>query len=137
MDKKSLGDLLDRLSFIAEWKSALPFDRRGLASSLGLYVQRREAGKWTRLEAGGRFRSYIDARHEEGSEWEIREFDEDTWNERFAHLVDPTCDIAEYLFMCQHPNDNFDREKSAVLTKAVEHFKSTQEWLGLPTVSVD
>ena len=90
------GDLTSKLSFIALIKQGLPFTMRGWVSVLGLHVQERRAGGISQLQAGGKFRSYFDAWKEE-EEYRIRKFDPAAWEQRFAHLVDPTTDVVSFL----------------------------------------
>lgn len=137
VDKKSLDELLNTLEHIAMNKSMLPLNLRGWVNALGLYVQEGKVGRWTRLQAGGRLRSYLDAWQEDDSDWQVRKYDQETWKQRFGYLVGPTCNIADYLFKNQNPNGNLDQEKGAILKESIEHFKSTKEWLWLPGVVID
>lgn len=137
MDKKSLADLLNTLSVIALYKSMLPFSLRGWVNALGLHVQERKAGQRARLQAGGSLRSYLDVCREGEGDYQVRKFDNETWERRFAHLVDATYNIADYLRHYTAQTCRLDSEKSAILNEAIEHFKSTQEWLWLPGVAVD
>ena len=41
------------------------------------------------------------------------------------------------MFNSIDSNGNLDREKGAVFNEAIEHFKSTKEWLWLPGVPID
>lgn len=134
MDKKRLDELLDTLGFIGWTKSMLPLHLRGWVNALGLYVQEREAGRWTRLQAGGRFRSYLDAWREGVGDWQVRRFDKDTWERRFAHLVEPTSEIADFLSERVAYFGDLDREGATVLEQALQHYKDTGVWLGLPGV---
>jgi len=74
--------------------------------------------------------------------WKIRKFDRQVWEKRFAHLVEPTAEIAWYL--CIPDKDNpmstygskSDVEKYKVqllpkLQNDAKHFQSTGEWVGL------
>lgn len=137
MDKKGLDDLLNTLSFIGLNKFMLPFNLRGWVNALGLHVQERKAGQWTRLQAGGSLRSYLDAWRQEEGEWQVRKFYQETWKQRFGYLVGPTYNIADYLLKSLDPDGNLDRERGAVLNETIEHFKSTKEWLWLPGVAID
>jgi hypothetical protein len=106
---------------------------RGWVNALGLYVQERRAGGRSRLQAGGRFRSYLDAWCEEDGDWQITKFDENAWQLRFAHLVEPTCEIADFLSHF----DDLDTGSADALKKAILHYKTTGSWLGLPEVPQD
>ena len=90
MSKKNLDELLSTLALIALYKSWLPFNLRGWVNALGLHVQERKAGRWTRLQAGGSLRSYIDVWREGDGDWQVKKFDRETWERRFAHVVEPT-----------------------------------------------
>ena len=137
MDKEGLDDLLNTLSFIALNKFMLPFNLRGWVNALGLHVQERKAGQWTRLQAGGSFRSYLDAWRQEEGEYQVKKFDQETWEQRFSYLVGPTYNIADYLLKSLDTNGNLDRDKGAILNNTFEHFKSTKEWLWLSGVATD
>jgi len=134
MQHKNLDELLDTLEWIAFYKSMLPFRLRGWVAALGLHVQIREAGGWTRLQAGGSFRSYLDAWREGEGAWEIRKFDRQTWERRFAHVVEHTLDIVAFLDARDLSYGGLDGEQAAILNEAITHYKSTGIWLGLPPV---
>lgn len=137
MEKKGLDELLNTLGFIALYKSMLSFSLRGWVNSLGLYVQERKAGRWTRLQAGGQFRSCLDAWREELGEWEVKKFDKAAWERRFAHLVQPTLEIADFLSERATYFGDLDRQGAAVLDGVLQRYKSTSQWTGLPRVSED
>jgi tetratricopeptide (TPR) repeat protein len=137
MDKKSLNELLSTIALIALYKSWLPFDLRGWVNALGLHVQERKAGRWTRLQAGGSLRSYIDAWREGDGDWQVKKFDEETWERRFAHLVGPTYEIADFLSQRVHWFGDLDAEGAAALNDALQHYHVTGVWSGLPRVSED
>lgn len=137
MDKKSLDKLLNILGFIAMYKSMLPLNLRGWVNALGLYVQEREGGQWTRLQAGGRLRSYLEVWQEEEGDWQVRKFDTDTWEHRFAHLVEPTYEIADFLRERVAYLGDLDIEGANALNQALQHYKDTGVWLGLPKVPED
>jgi len=142
MDKKSLDELLSTLALIALFKSWLPFDLRGWVNALGLHVQERKAGvprseRLTRLQAGGSLRSYIDVWREGDGDWQVKKFDESTWEGRFAHLVGPTYEIADFLGQRVHWLGDLDMEGAAALDHALQHYKDTGVWLGLPNVPED
>jgi len=138
--------LLDILQTIATLRDVLPRHLRHWLGSLGLYVELRYAGGWARLAAGGMFRSCfdalcrdpssVDARFGKASAWEIRKFDKERWNRSFAHLVEPTAQIALFVSgsdMMKPAGSQFDERAVATLKHVVEHFKTTGEWLGLPS----
>lgn len=142
MDKKSLGELISALRLIAMYKSMLPFNLRGWVNALGLHVQERKAGvpgsyQWTRLQAGGSLRSYIDLWREGDGDWQVKKFDAETWERRFAHVLEPTCEIADFLCQCVDWSGNVDAWGGAVLNQALQHYKDTGAWLGLPKVPED
>lgn len=137
MDKKSLDDLLNTLSLVAMYKSMLPFNLRGWVNALGLHVQERKAGRWTRLQAGGSLRSYIDVWREGDGDWQVKKFDTETWERRFAHVVEPTCEIADFLSQRVHWFGDLDAEGAAALNQALQHYKDTGVWSGLPKVPED
>jgi hypothetical protein len=137
MDKKDLDQLLNTLGIIALYKSMLPFNLRGWVSALGLHVQERKAGQWSRLQAGGQFRSYLDAWREGESDWQVKAFDSNVWERRFAHVVEPTYNIVDYLGRRAAESGGFSAEHGAILIEAIEHYKSTQQWLWLPGLPAD
>ena len=128
---------LETLGFIALYKSMLPFRLRGWVSALGLHVQERRAGDLERLMGGGRFRTCLDVRRLKGGEWEVAKFDIETWERRFAHLVEPTCNIADYLSRHGAEDGELDSRKSATLKDSIDHFKLTGGWRWLPGIPVD
>jgi hypothetical protein len=142
MDKKSMDDLLSTLSFIAMYKSWLPLNLRGWVNILGLHVQERKSGvpgsyRWTRLQAGGSLRSYLDVWREGDGDWQVKKFDAETWECRFAHLVEPTYEIAEFLSQRVRWFGDLDVEGAAVLNQALQRYRDTGIWLGLPKVPED
>jgi hypothetical protein len=137
MDKKSLDELLSTLALIALYKSWLPFDLRGWVNALGLHVQERKAGRWTRLQAGGSLSSYIDVWREGDGDWQVKKFDTETWERRFAHVLGPTCEIADFLSQRAHWFGDLDAEGVAALNHALQHYKDTGVWSGLPKVPED
>ena len=137
MGKNNLDSLLNTLGFIALYKSMLPFSLRGWVNGLGLHVQERKAGRWTRLQAGGKFRSYLDAWQQEGGDWEVKKFDEVVWSRRFARLVEPTMEIADFLNERVANVSDLDADRAlvaveAALNVALHNFRNTGEWSGLP-----
>ncbi len=98
-------DTVLRLTFeIGSTKNQLPARLRGYLNLLGLYVQLTEIGERARLQAGGKHRSYFDAWSDSPPQsfpfpsWDVRKFDVQTWNMRFAHVVGPTFEIAKELY---------------------------------------
>lgn len=139
MDSKTLDELVNTLGLIALMKSTLPYRLLGWVSALGLNVQERQAGKWSRLQAGGKFRNYFDAWRQEEGDWEVRKFDERTWERRFSGLEEPTYEIAAFLNDCVVAYGGSyggldSGPQGAILKNVIEHYKSTGEWLGLPAV---
>ena len=125
MHRDDIDKLVDALAWISLNKRMLPFGLRRWTTILGLYVQERSAGPLTRLQAGGKFRRYIDIWKEREGTWEVRTFDEETWNRRFAHLVEPTYQISDYVL--DHC-DSFDGAEIAALREVAAHFEATGEW---------
>lgn len=138
MEIKTLDDLLNTLEGIGFLKSTLPFELRGWVNVLGLHVQLSEAGGLSRLQAGGAYRSYLDAWRGEEGKWDVKKFDEKTWDHRFAAVVVPTYEIADFLLNCEGAKRRFPeyedlhKYNASLLPKVIEHYKSTGEWLGLP-----
>jgi len=132
--RKGLYELLRTLEAIAFLKSMLPLHLRGWINSLGLYVQACEAGQRTRLQAGGNLHSYLDVWQEGQGDWQIRKFDGDTWERRFAHVVEPTYQIADFLSDRVASFGDLDSEGANVLSHALQHYKDTGVWLGLPKI---
>jgi len=147
--------LLDILGWVGTIKLNLPLVTRSWLNELGLYVQLHYAGGQGRLQAGGTHRSYFDAWGKEGqalTEWEVRSYDRQTWNKRFAHLVWPTYDLALYvggptlwnmpvtllsggLARLNELDDaafrKVERNMITSVKQVVAHFNRTREWLGL------
>ena len=119
MNDKNIDGLLNILGFIALFKSILPFSLRGWVTSLGLHVQQMESGGWTRIQAGGKFRSYLDAWRQNEGVWDIRKFDSVTWEHRFANLVHPTYNIAEYEITIERFRFAFHRRQWLALIRFV------------------
>ena len=132
-----MDELLSTVAFIALYKSWLPFNLRGWVNALGLHVQERKAGQWTRLQAGGSLRSYLDVWREGDGDWQVRKFDAETWQRRFAHVVEPTYEIAEYLSQRVGWRGDLDAEGVAVLNQALQRYRDTGVWSGLPKVPED
>ena len=128
-------DLLDQLRWIAIYKSWLPFNLRGWVSSLGLHVQDKSSGSWTRLQAGGALRKYIDAWREGKGPWEVTSFNGEVWKRRFAPVVSPTLEIAEFLQERVDYFDGLDPDGAEALTAALNHHKQTGGWTPLPRLS--
>ena len=95
-----LEGLLDKLESIGNIKNTLPFTARGWCNSLGLFVQLREKGGLSRLEAGDdKYHSQIDAWQDyfQGRDWllrwQVKKYNPGDWEK----LVDPTLAIATWL----------------------------------------
>lgn len=156
-------ELFPTLYEIGMHKNELPMELRGWVNILELYVQLRETQLLTTsiesLVAGGKYIGYFSATcdysFDDGgkdafantmlgdfSNWEIKKFNQQVWEKRFAHLVEPTAEIAWYLSIPDKDNpmrtygDKNDSEKYKKLLlpkldNAVRHFKATGEWIGL------
>lgn len=147
--------LLNKLGRVGIIKLNMPVVTRWWLNELGLYVQLRcEEGK-CRLQAGGKYRSYLDAWGTEGEDlslWKVRKYDKETWNRRFAHLVWPTYEVALFVggpILQDMPIDLSDKElgqlseldeamletvgeyTTSKIEQAIRHFKATGKWLGL------
>jgi tetratricopeptide (TPR) repeat protein len=70
-------------------------------------------------------------------DWQVRKFDKETWECRFTHLVDPTYQIADFLSDRVAYFGDLDGEGSSALNQALQHYKDTGVWLGLPKVPED
>ena len=160
----NVDELLPALYFIGMHKNDLPTELRGWVNILDLYVQLRYvellATSMDSLIAGGKHRGYFSAtcdypqdRNGYGktflatmagdfTSWKIRKFDQQVWEKRFAHLVEPTAEIAWYLSIPDKENpmrtygskSDIEKYKIQLLPKlenAVNHFQSTGEWVGL------
>ena len=116
-----LKELLNKLESIGTIKSALPFNARGWCNSLGLYVQLREMAMMTRLQAGGKHKSQIDAWQDylEGTEWpvewKVKKYNPGDWEK----LVDPTLEIAKWLSTW----GGLPEEHKASFNRAIQAFK--------------
>ena len=127
-----LDELLNQLGWIADYKSMLPWNLRGWVNGLDLYVQERKAGTLTRMQAGGKFRKYLDAWQEEGGKWQVKKFDRDVWDRRFSDIVEPTIEIADYLLACSSRQEEVNATSLQTLKLAIEQFNTTGTWPGLP-----
>ena len=123
---------LKTLWLIGELKNELPLHLRGWLPSLGLYVQLRRGEGWSKLQAGGKYRSYLDAWCREEDEWEVTKFNKGLWGRRFAAIVQPTYEIADFVINCETAYGDFEEQNALLLTKVIEHLESTGKWLGLP-----
>ena len=159
-----VDELLPALHFIGRHKNELPTELRGWVNILDLYVQLRHveplATSVDSLVAGGKHIGYFSAtcdypqdRNGYGktlvatmlgdfASWKIKKFDQQVWEKRFAHLVEPTAEIAWYLSIPDKENpmrtygskSDIEKYKIQLLPKlenAVKHFQSTGEWVGL------
>jgi hypothetical protein len=134
--------LFELLGWIGTIKLGLPLEQRWLLNELGLYVQLHYAGGWGRLAAGGKYRSYFDARGPEGvislASWQIRRFERETWDRRFAHLVWPTYEVAllerwlaERALQLDGNTFNALVEQYGRKFPNLRYFRETGVWLGL------
>ena len=113
-----LEELLDKLEAIGNTKNELPLNARGWCNSLGLYVQLREMANMTRLQAGGKNHSQIDAWRdylESSTEWKVKKYNPGDWEK----LVNPTFDIANWLTTY----GGFPKEHADAFNIAIEMFK--------------
>jgi len=152
-------ELLPALYEIGTNKNRLPKEVRGWVNILGLYVQLRYTDLLTSsiesLVAGGKYIGYFSATCDypldrNGAEtmiapafgdftnWKIKKFDQQVWERRFAHLVEPTYEIGRYLFIPDRENrfriydvEEYKTQWLPKLVNAVKHFRSTGEWIGL------
>ncbi len=153
-------ELFPALYEIGSKKNELPTELRGWVNILGLYVQLRYTDLLTTsiesLVAGGKYIGYFSATCDyppdrngyakimgatmfgDFSNWKIKKFDQQVWERRFAHLVEPTYEIARYLCIPDIENAfrTYDIEEYKIqwlpkLVSAVNHFKSTGKWVGL------
>ena len=157
-------ELFPALYEIGSHKNMLPMELRGWVNVLELYVQLRHVELLTTsmdsLVAGGKYVGYFSAtcdyppdRNGYGktlvatmvgdfTSCKIKKFDQQVWERRFAHLVEPTSEIAWYLSVPDKENpmrtygSKSDVEKYKIqllpkLDNAVKHFQSTGEWIGL------
>lgn len=131
-----LDEMLDQLGWIALYKSMLPWSLRGWVNALDLHVQERKAGTVTRMQAGGKFRKYLDAWQEQEGQWKVKRFDRDVWDRRFSQVVEPTLEIADYLMTCTSGQEDVDATTLQALEFAVAQFNSTGVWPGLPIQEV-
>ncbi len=138
----SVDELFPALYHIGKNKNFLPTNLKGWVNVLGLYVQTGLVRRWEYLAAGGKYKRYFYATCEftlhgnedseimastitgDFSHWQLKGFDKKIWEERFAHLVEPTCEIVWYL-------DDKKEQSIPKLKKTVNHFKSTGEWISL------
>ncbi len=156
-------ELFPALYEIGSHKNVLPTELRGWVNILGLYVQLREMQTLTTsiesLVAGGKYIGYFSAicdyplNHSgtetmvgtmfgDFSKWKIKKFDRQVWQRRFAHLVEPTSEIAWYLSVPDKEDpmrtygSKSDIEKYKIqllpsLENAVRRFRLTSDWIGL------
>jgi len=128
---EELDFLLDRLQMIGNKKNELPLNTRGWCNSLGLFVQLREMGNMTRLQAGDKYHSQIDAWWDPtsidllSSLWKVKKYNPGDWEK----LVDPTLDIAYWLGI----HGGLSEEYVDSFNKAIEVFKK-EGHLELPPI---
>jgi len=155
-----VSELFPALYQIGFYKNQLPMELRGRVNALELYVQLKDIQTLTTsidsLVAGGKYVGYfaatcscplgetghmIDALMGDFSKWKIAKFDQKVWEKRFAHLVEPTFEIAFYLSINKENPITTNASKAYIekykiqllpkLEDAVKHFQSTGEWVGL------
>ena len=156
-------ELFPALYEIGSNKNMLPIELRGWVNTLELYVQLRYVQLLTSsiesLVAGGKYIGYFSATCDypldrngaetmiapmfgDFSNWKIKKFDQQVWERRFAHLVEPTSEIARYLSIPDKENplrtygsksdiEKFKTQSLPKLVNAVKHFRLTGEWVGL------
>lgn len=152
-------ELFPALYEIGTNKNRLPMELRGWVNVLDLYVQLRykellissmeslvAGGKWIGYFAATCFypagtngtKAMIAPMFGDFSNWEIKKFNQQVWEKRFAHLVEPTYEIARYLFIpdMENATRTYEIEEYKIqwlpkLVNAVNHFKSTGKWVGL------
>jgi len=95
---EELEELLNKLETIGKIKDSLPLNQRGWCNILGLYVQIREAANMSRLQAGAKLNSNIDAWQDYSStelsnKWIVKKYNSGDWE----RLVEPTLEIASWL----------------------------------------
>jgi hypothetical protein len=135
MNGENLNQLFRNLKIISLMKGWLPLRWRGWVNSLGLYIQARPyKERETILKAGGRFRSYLDVNDGGGEDWQIIKFDKNVWENRFAQLVEPTWQIAYFLNDRITRSGELDNENASAFTSAIQKYKDTRTWQGLPNV---
>ena len=132
-------DTILKLTYeIGYTKSLLDMRLRGYLNVLGLYVQLREFGGICRLQAGGKHRACFDAKGSLPSSglsyslgdirWSSKNFDARTWEDRFAHLLGPTFEIAHELngFAYLPPSN-----RTRLVTQALHRAEQTGQWAGV------
>jgi hypothetical protein len=156
-------ELFPALYSIGEYKNQLPMELKGWVNILDLHVQLKYTQLITTsietLVAGGKYVGYFAATCDylpdrgeaetmvntmfgDFSNWKIKKFDQQVWEKRFAHLVEPTAEIAWYLAVPDKTNpmriygdsEDIEKYKRLLLPKldnAVKHFQATGEWIGL------
>jgi len=158
-----IKELYPALYEIGKHKNELPMELRSWVNILGLYVQLRYidllASSIGSLVAGGKYVGYFSATCDyppgpsgaeaiiapdfgDFSKWKIKKFNQQVWGKRFAHLVEPTAEIAWYLSIPDKENlmktygskNDVEKYKIQLLPKldnTVKQFQSTGEWIGL------
>ncbi len=146
--------LLDKLGWVGTIKLNMPIATRWWLDELGLYVQLQYAAGDGRLQAGGKYRSYFDAWGPQGKDfklWEVRKYNKETWNHRFAHLVWPTYEVALFVggpMLWDMPVSLRGKDLGQLgeldyamletvgefaalkIKQAIRHFNKTGEWMG-------
>ena len=147
-----LDTVLKMTHEIGQIKKFLDFKLRGYVNVGGLYIQLAEFGGQFKLEAGGKYRSCLEARgsrstHTSNREmaaraediaWDVKKFDSRTWEQRFAHLLGPTFEIGHALgrYVMNVTGQSYDQWQTStqIVQRAVERFEKTGEWVGVEKV---
>lgn len=125
-----LEELLNKLETIGNIKNTLPLNARGWCNSLGLFVQLREIANMTRLQAGEKNHSQIDAWQdylESSTEWKVKKYNPGDWEK----LVAPTLEMANWL----STYGGLPEEYAESFNRAIQAFKK-EGHLTLPTVTM-
>ena len=98
------------------------------------------------MQAGGKYRSYFDAwvdwpsgylssDPKEVASWDIKRFDRRTWQERFAHLLIPTFEIASEVWgALAHGLDKLNPPYARAVSQALQRAERTGQWVGRPGI---
>ena len=122
-------------------KREVPMHLRGYVNLMGLYVQLETSGRMCRLQAGDRDRSCFDALGDlssyfdapalpltsEDIVWDIRKFDTIEWESRFAHLLEPTFEIASSVSSMTR----YKADDAQIVIHALEELERTGKWIGV------
>lgn len=149
--------LIETLKWVGQVKNRMPFQLRWWLNELGLFVQLRDLTPERHLMAGGKFRKYfhavgsIDPITAEIKSWDVRRFERQTWDSRFAQLVWPTFEVTGYIGrvfgdqpihssggpavrlseLDTEPLEEFVQQVSLHIKEVIESFRATGTWQGL------